>query len=102
MYLWIEKWRGNTFAYPADRLPNDRDNPYGRSVFWTYPITEECNSIMGFGTDTVYWEDAVKSGVLADWIDEHRSWMLAGATGPNAEAELDAFVASLRSRLCPQ
>lgn len=41
----------------------------------------------------------LESAVLADYLQDHRDLLLAGATGPQPDQRLDALIDWLRARL---
>ena len=40
----------------------------------------------------------IQSGILADWLEDHRSELLTGCTGDDTERRLDGLIAYLRQR----
>ena len=47
-------------------------------------------------------EDSHQSGILADYLQDHRERLLEGAADPvNAAERLDQFIEYLRLRFCP-
>jgi hypothetical protein len=89
MWLWVSVESNRRFI-PFSRPDSDGFN---------YPFTEDGCLLWDEWSLTDVEEEGVISGVLADYLDENRSTLLAGATGPSDPAErLDRLIQYLRDR----
>lgn len=69
---------------------------------WYYLLSDD-RSVLDQWCRTPEWNDTFISGLLADWITEHRSELLLNATGPSDPAErLDQLIEWLRNRFNSQ
>lgn len=68
-----------------------------------YPLSNEGVHLYDRWTDIPYLDDSLISGLLADWITDHRSELLTNATGPSDPAvRLDQLIEWLRNRFNSQ
>lgn len=89
--LWLE--RRKYFDNDPQYLSDSPDRCF------SYPIDAVGHGIIEEWHKTLNGQDGNLSGVLADWIEDHRDSMLHGATGPSDPAlRLDALIDHLRSR----
>jgi hypothetical protein len=96
----------------ADPHRNDDSFGYTFSVqdeppyYWhCYPTTNDLWSLwVGWREVANAQQDtSLHSGILADWLEDHRDELLSGATGPtDPAARLDALIDYLRSRFRQQ
>jgi hypothetical protein len=67
--------------------------------YFSYPLTPDGWALCREFRATRFTERQITDGVLADWLEEHKEELLAGATGPSDPAErLDQLIAYLRER----
>lgn len=72
-------------------------------VWFQYPLTEVGEGLIEEWHQTTKNEDHNLSGVLADYLTDHRDELLTEATGPSDPAErLDALIEYLRRRFNSQ
>lgn len=67
---------------------------------WCWPIAAEGANLWQLWLETIEPADRQLSGVLADWLDDHRDDLLTGATGPDPAARLDLLIHWLREVRC--
>jgi hypothetical protein len=71
-----------------------------------YPVSSDGASLLRAWWNTKGEEDAAVSGVLADWLSENRTALLAEATGPDPAVasdptyQLDLLIHWLREVRC--
>jgi hypothetical protein len=70
-----------------------------RSDFTNYRISMEGAALYNVWVAIPGPDDAIESGVLADYLQDHRDALLENATGPEPAARLDALIDWLRARL---
>lgn len=69
---------------------------------WSYAVWPALLVLLNDWNQAPFSEDCDLSGVLADYLQDHRSELLDGATGPTDPAErLDQLIEYLRIRFCP-
>lgn len=87
--------------------PTHSEYPIASGEFFNYPLTREAKAILlewWYSTPNVKMiydglSDPVVSGILADYLQDHRDELLQGATGPTDPAvRLDALIEYLRAR----
>lgn len=67
--------------------------------WWCYPADADLQTLRRQYANVAYDQDRLVCGVIADYLTEHRSELLAGATGPTDPAiRLDALIDYLRQR----
>lgn len=67
--------------------------------YYSYPLDSDGRAMCEAFRATRSAERRITEGVLADWLEEHKEALLAGATGPTDPAErLDQLIAYLRAR----
>lgn len=78
-------------------------NPYGdASAYYFYPMLVEGRAMIVNYHKLSDSEQIVAGAIFADWLEEHREYLLVGAKGPTDPAKrLDDLILYLRSRLCP-
>src|SRR5947208_3113276 len=70
--------------------------------YCSYPVWPELRALIVDWNGQPLTEDSHLSGVLADYLQDHRVELLEGATGPTDPGErLDGFIEYLRIRFCP-
>lgn len=91
----------------GDYLYNSRNWPrlqpvritQASKLFWYGPIDKALETMLDDWSVTKEWDDTNLSGVIADWLTEHRDELLTNASGPSdPAARLDALIDYLRAR----
>lgn len=68
-------------------------------LYWFYPINEEGAQLIHSHNVLYERQDRTLSGVLADWLEDHKPELLSGATGPTDPAvRLEELLLYLRNR----
>lgn len=74
--------------------------------FYTYAVTDEAAALIQQWHQTSSFDDGTISGVLADYLEEHRTTILQQTTAPSptptAAKRLDTLIADLRHRFQSQ
>lgn len=81
------------------------NNPHFRKVaeWFRYPSPDALHQLIEDWHNTTYSDDPTISGILADYLTDHRDELLTGATGPSDPAKrLDELIDYLRSRFNSQ
>ncbi len=97
MYLWL--WTEATESYDElEQYPHFSGDSFDDGFH--YRLTDEGTTLLYQWFAVSPSVDNIISGVFADWLEENRSDLLTGATGPSDPAErLDRLISYLRSRL---
>lgn len=93
------------YSYAEPSLPSEEDQ-------WGFPAIERCGAVNNIVLDTYCYypansdahsllrqwynspmgEDTVISGLIADWLQDHRDLLLSGAVGPNPAERLEQVI----------
>lgn len=93
-YLWISQYAISVYNFGRTQ------QKYYPNNHTYYPLPPEGYRLVALWEGTPSDTDAIESGVLADWLEDHREYLLTGATGPTDPAQrLDELISYLRSRL---
>lgn len=100
LFMYVVEWNRwkETFDFGVLPYRLSKRN-YDADRFWSYPIARDGAALKKEWANLEPPDDNFLTGLLADWLIDHRSELLTGATGPSDPAvRLDALIDWLRSR----